>query len=1532
MDLLTKEATLKNAGLNSSEWDLEDNGDITPRSISPSPSPTVTPKPTMPGQSSSASGAFGRSALTSALPTATGLGGGALGGMGGAALAVSLGLAPETMGASLIPLVLGLGGAVGGSMLGEKVQEPLISPEFKQQQAEDISAHPIASTLGGFAPAALAFNPVKGLMNLPSTVKAGGRMLGLGEGAVTAGEKANLLNTALNVGTTAGQNIYGQLQGGQDFSPSSLLLNIGMASILNEPSAIGKMVGFHSGQDIDRANLQSYKDEQNRVQALQEAQNTLTAKPESNVDMAQLLMGDRRVPNMASSKQNAMKNYAEDVTAPESQLNNMEAEGGIVTPKPLTDFDRAELQKSQQDLQEQIKAKAELNRQEAAHLASENAGRAMELQKTLEENQAQKGSGMGVGLEVTPKPFELAKPGYEFQPDYSGGVEQANKEVATESTQDLAARKLEGNKGDKYSSESSLPPEDDKPHPFDKLTWEQLPSEFKNKVMDLAHKRGISLEQARSIIDPKTGVEKLGVYSPSTREAKISSTIGRGDTGPHEIQHGFFQDLKDSPHKADNDLYNRGLAIYGGDEAKAEEALTSTIGGKTYERLTTNNKFGQFFKDFISRWKNNLGMANDEDVIRHLSQRLVTDVPRGMRGEIPIKPNYIGTQLGGATPLKLYNLLEDIKDSTGKVVHPKGSTVSEPILEKYGVKHSSYSELDPRAKDEYARLHTEAMAARQEKEQNPKDSDVSNNLIDKELALKKFEEDHKFSSDSTLDKAKEEPIKKPFSIPFLKPEIEKIRSNQGAEGELIANSASDFYEKFRENKGLLTNDVVGKLREHLNLLNPSQLATQNNEKLNRVRQYMDNVADGKPGGIVLTPEEKKIEGIIRENMLKTLAEKNKRPELPSTIASDTYFPQVVSRSTLNTLLNKPNTSEASRLIQDFKEYREKTLGETPEEAKNALKIFKLGYESSFGGKDIASQFGPIDKSAGVGIPQSWRETNLIDRMARFNNRYARRLAYHDAFENKPEVTEALSNPETGIANSDVVKTVLSDIQGRRENDEAKRTAISGVIRAGMLGPLTGAKDFVSNLTLGLQHQSPSQSVQSIAYAWSNMKNNIADSFETGVNRHNISSIEFGDGGIEDATNILRATRDILNEVQGRNILERLSRATAFGQGKFLAMDNLAAKSKGSISGQGKKFLEDFGKGIDFEKTISPEDINRMAARYVESVQGTYDYRGLPSVAQKGSLAPVLSLAKWNIEKFNNFVKYNIDPAKSGNFTPLLMSTLGMLIGGEAVNKLVEEITGRKERTPKLEELASAAKSGNNIALPAAYKLAALSSLSGYAGIMGDLTKAAFDAQFKNKVQGYNNPLIDGVSQGFNLMGDVVEALKDGDLNIGADAISKVLETYFQTYRLALGKLSEDKKGILDKSNKMRDLKVFKSLNDLPVPDSSATDLPNPFINKEQKTFKSTDDLKEAANQLPTLISKAIEDSKGVPEILKSKLEGLKLNSYQTMPSPESMPMTFMKYITYLEETQGKEKATERLVDYMKQNFVNKAKAKMIPNL
>jgi hypothetical protein len=268
---------------------------------------------------------------------------------------------------------------------------------------------------------------------------------------------------------------------------------------------------------------------------------------------------------------------------------------------------------------------------------------------------------------------------------------------------------------------------------------------------------------------------------------------------------------------------------------------------------------------------------------------------------------------------------------------------------------------------------------------------------------------------------------------------------------------------------------------------------------------------------------------------------------------------------------------------------------------------------------------------------------------------------------------------------------------------------------------------------------------------------------------------------------------------------------------------------------------------------------------------------------------------------------------------------------------VQAVTGRKEKTPNYKEIAAAQEQGLDVTKAIAYKAAALASLSGYAGFLGDTINGLMAREFKNQAQMYNNPLLSAASDFTRELGDLKEAMQNGDTPKVLDVINQVLQDHIQTYRIALQQFGEDTEKQIDRANKFRDIKVFKNLADMPVQDISA-DRPNPYLNADIKEFKQTDDMGRAIELLPNIIQKAMEDSRNSEgnldvEKLRTKLKGLKANSFQIFPSPESNPPNaYLKYLQFLDRTQGHDAAQARLMEYMMQRAKNQAKSSAVPTL
>jgi hypothetical protein len=162
----------------------------------------------------------------------------------------------------------------------------------------------------------------------------------------------------------------------------------------------------------------------------------------------------------------------------------------------------------------------------------------------------------------------------------------------------------------------------------------------------------------------------------------------------------------------------------------------------------------------------------------------------------------------------------------------------------------------------------------------------------------------------------------------------------------------------------------------------------------------------------------------------------------------------------------------------------------------------------------------------------------------------------------------------------------------------------------------------------------------------------------------------------------------------------------------------------------------------------------------------------------------------------------------------------------------------------------------------------------------------------------------------------------------------MLSTNFQMSRIAINQginsglitgLPADKKLL---SDKMGQLRRFDMVEGLPYNDIDEGS--NPYMNIEQKKFKMEQDIPKAVQQLPGLVQNIIQTYGDKPDVMMGKLKALKENAFSTFPSMEQMPLSFIKYLGYLNREEGPAKAQAELQDYLKHKITNEAKASIVP--
>jgi len=222
----------------------------------------------------------------------------------------------------------------------------------------------------------------------------------------------------------------------------------------------------------------------------------------------------------------------------------------------------------------------------------------------------------------------------------------------------------------------------------------------------------------------------------------------------------------------------------------------------------------------------------------------------------------------------------------------------------------------------------------------------------------------------------------------------------------------------------------------------------------------------------------------------------------------------------------------------------------------------------------------------------------------------------------------------------------------------------------------------------------------------------------------------------------------------------------------------------------------------------------------------------------------------------------------------------------------------------------------------------LAQMGSFAGIVSDIMKAGADVTSGHAPRGLSFPLADFFSETLtHNMSDYFAAINAGEDRYEATKalIETVMRDSVQTARLASYlALNKDE---VERKNAYRDVRIWQELSKRATPESSISQ-PNEFLDIVGKKFKRAKTPQEISETLPEALSDVARKSED-PMELKRKLEGLKRNSYQTIPAE---PIEMMEYLDFLSKTQGKEAAADRLFDYLRQRELNKVKSQLVPRL
>jgi len=336
------------------------------------------------------------------------------------------------------------------------------------------------------------------------------------------------------------------------------------------------------------------------------------------------------------------------------------------------------------------------------------------------------------------------------------------------------------------------------------------------------------------------------------------------------------------------------------------------------------------------------------------------------------------------------------------------------------------------------------------------------------------------------------------------------------------------------------------------------------------------------------------------------------------------------------------------------------------------------------------------------------------------------------------------------------------------------------------------------------------------------------------------------------------------------------------------------------------------------------------------MQGRYDITNLPGWMKNSPIAPFVTMMRWSVEQTNNFLRFAVRPAlKDGNYRPLMMTLLGGIGGGVAINALREQISGKKAYTPSVEELKEGYGSpGWNDA--AAYKMMAAAQVTGTMGILSEILKQGYEMATSRQPQGFQYPVMSVGKDIIQRVTAAADAINKGERwdKVTVTMLDDIAKRHVQAYRIArntvgrMGMAEQPQQEITD-SNMRRDMDTWSRMMGRPVQSSLAA-MPS-YSRLEEREFDRANP-QAAAGMVPGMIQKALTRANGDPMQMQSNLRQLKTIQTQGMPSPDRDPAGFMNYYNWVSRTQGPEAASRLMSDYIRRLNENKLKSDMIPSI
>lgn len=668
-----------------------------------------------------------------------------------------------------------------------------------------------------------------------------------------------------------------------------------------------------------------------------------------------------------------------------------------------------------------------------------------------------------------------------------------------------------------------------------------------------------------------------------------------------------------------------------------------------------------------------------------------------------------------------------------------------------------------------------------------------------------------------------------------------------------------------------------------------------------------------------------------------------------------YIAGMANQKVNDIYTNATDHTAIAKLDKVFDDWNQKKLGMTPSQSAERIDNWKKPIQGNLDTNRSSNQshFNASRKAMGSPLPPEFRETNPVKNDSRYFDRQAIDNAHYRFVESNPKAMAALGETkdawgkdipqykEGSLSNNAQVKALLNQtVKPTTDSADPLEHSISSIATSSLISaPPIEVHKIISNQVKAAGYaDNPYQMVRMLSHGITNIKQGYRHALEGNVMKLSaVSAKDMFDGTLTGAQRMMGVSKAVRNVATLGELTTKFNAGLLQSQYEYLIPSKLQRANAGDKTSQG--LIKRLDPTYKVGKTYTTEEQKALASQLANYTHGTADIRSMPSWMMSDSeISGFFKLAHWSVAQTNNFMHDVWTPATRGDVTPLIMSVFGAVAGGYIIKTLREDIQGKKSTIPSLTEIASSDRGLKGNAGPLAYNAIAAMQFSGFGGLLSQVAKYPFDFVYKNKPQGATFPLDELASDLAGTFRDVGDAIaNDPHLNWVdlASAVTKhTLSTNFQLARIAMNQginagiitgLPAEQKNLSDRLNQLRRFNMVEGL-----PYNAIEQGGNPYLNIEQKKYKHTEDIGEAVKMLPGLIHNIMEKYHDNPDVMLSKLEALKQNSYSTFPSMENTPISFMKYIGFLQKSEGAKAAHTALQDYMRHKAINAVKSGIVP--